>query len=367
MLSTKFRSPVAPNMRHLPRAEPAEQACRALTGFIMSEEDRRRKELLIADYADKAAPLPVETRSALDRLISESFLPRDRRRSPANDASGVPAVAAEVVDVLVVTPKPFELDAAIKAFGIDPDDEAGKRILDHRVYYRTEVSTQTAPGRPLSVVVTMIGRQGNVRAGTRVSHMLQWYRASAYFLCGVAAGREGHVELGDVLIPDQVTFFGPGRNTEEGLLARPDPAVISEQIYLDLVQYRLSGRRFADRLTETVKLLTPAQRKPGGRRFRPALRLGEIAIATSEQVLENAELLARIAERFNDDIDGADMEAFGFIDAIQSAPWGIFRGISDFGQHPHSKEWQPLAALAAATALRDFLEEGYLPPELGDL
>jgi nucleoside phosphorylase len=354
-------------MRKLPRAEPPEQACRALAGFIITEEDRRRKELLIADHADKAAPLPAETRSALDRLISDSFLPPERRRSAASDASAVPTVAAEAVDVLVVTPKPFELDAVIKAFDIDPEDQAGKRTLEHRVYYRTEVPNRNSPDRPLTVVVTMIGRQGNVRAGTRISHMLQWYRANAYFLCGVAAGREGEVECGDVLIPDQIIFFGPGRDREDEFEPRPDPATISEHIYLDLAQYRLGGSNFADRFARTAKTLSPADRKPGGRSVRPRLKIGEVALATSEQVLENGELLDRIAARFNEDIDGADMEAFGFVEAIQSAPWGIFRGVSDFGTHPHSKDWQPIAAIAAATALRDFLQDGYLPPELGEL
>jgi nucleoside phosphorylase len=197
--------------------------------------------------------------------------------------------------------------------------------------------------------------------------MQQWYRANAYFLCGVAAGREKETKLGDVLIPDQVTFFGPGRHRGDVLEPRPDPATIDEHMYLDLGQYKMGGGGFQARLAAALAALPASERRVTRRPFRPKLHMGNVALATSEQYLENAELLQRIADRFDEDIDGADMEAFGFVDAIQSSPWAIFRGVSDFGGHPRSKDWQSVAALTAAVALRDFLEEGYLPPDIGEL
>ena len=113
----------------------------------------------------------------------------------------------------------------------------------------------------------------------------------------------------------------------------------------------------------------PASKQPTSipEGFRPSLVSENATIATGERVLRDGEYLAELRNRFDNTICAADQESYGFANAARGLPWLIFRGISDYGDTVPADDWKYTASGMAALCLRDFLEYGYLPPDLADL
>ncbi len=139
-----------------------------------------------------------------------------------------------------------------------------------------------------------------------------------------------------------------------------DPVVVPE---LQLVHYKPEPA-FHERLRDALTRVAPEDRpNPAPEDFQPRYKTNEVTLATSDVVIENADLLKELADRFDDNLYVADTEAFGFLRSVEADRRAIFRGIADMGEFPRRKDWQTYAALAAALMLRDFLGNRYMPPD----
>jgi nucleoside phosphorylase len=327
------------------------------------EQDERKKKLMLNDYAARASALPPRLRAELDERITSSYVPAALRRA----GPSAPEANAASVDVLIVSPKPVERDAVLLAFDLTSAD--AQRGEDHRDYYRTELPPQGDRKRSLSTVVTLLGAAGNVDAAARLAEIRRSYEADAYFLCGMAAGRAEVTELGDVFAPQLVTYYAYGNSRADGFHPRPRPAPIAQAMELDLVDFDPGKVSAYERLTEALARVAGDMRpEDPPESFRPAFKSASVSLATTDEVLENGEvdLLAGLADRFDDDLRLADMEAHGFQRAA-GPRWAIFRGIADHATLPRRKDWQTYATVAAAVMLRSFLEHRYMPPEEREL
>jgi nucleoside phosphorylase len=87
-------------------------------------------------------------------------------------------------------------------------------------------------------------------------------------------------------------------------------------------------------------------------------------ILAGEKLIADGSLDEKRKE-FHDRIRAAEMEGAGFARLCKEhdIPFLIFRGVSDYGTPEKDNLWQATSALAAATAVRVFLEKGYRKPE----
>jgi nucleoside phosphorylase len=192
---------------------------------------------------------------------------------------------------------------------------------------------------------------------------LLWiHSAGAYFLVGIAAGLRDQVNLGDVVIPVQATYFESGTQRTNLFEPAPDPRLVPEPLSLNLNYYDPDGTAFYERLAGALANVPEGNRPPRYAEYRPWFP-DKVVIACDDKVRRDASLKI-LNERHDRRIKAADMESYGFAEALAQNQWAVFRGISDHGEEDKDDDWQMYAAVAACIALRDFLETEFEPPDV---
>jgi nucleoside phosphorylase len=345
-------------MSRVPAAltEPPEAACASLVHFILREDDPRRKDLLIRDLVAKATLVPPGLRRRWHANVMDSFATNPPH--PDNLMVRAPAKEPKQVDIVIAAVLEVERRAILTVFDIEPDDPDGYKTYHGRRYY--EAAFTDKRGQPRSVVITSLIRALNVRAAVSAMEIRQQYEASAYFLVGMAAGLRDRVSVGDVVVPESVFFYEPGRSTPDEFQPRPQHLNVDELLLRGLSHYnpRYSSSYYP-RL-DCLVAATPENERPSDlpNPWRPSYRGANAILISGEQVIQDGSLPETRA-RFDERIVAGDQEGYGVAEAMRGVRWAIFRGISDYGERNKPKAWQFVATLAAALAVQEFLETQY--------
>ncbi|MGP4030384.1 5'-methylthioadenosine/S-adenosylhomocysteine nucleosidase family protein [Actinomadura sp. 3N407] len=367
-----MRSPELP-----PNAEPLRDACLGLLYHLLRfdedfDEDQAessimelgkhalKRNLLLADYAERSADLHPEVRAFFDRSVIESLGAR-RRTEVWRELANCPKVE-EPFDVAILTILREELEATVRAFGAQKDRSLP---IDQPFYRASVVRDESTNEPPLSVVITQAAKPLNVHAHRPVAEIREQYLPKIIFLVGIAAGLEGKLNLGDVAVPRKILYYEPEKMTAEGLRPRPEHTEPREYLF-GFGVYNPEERGLSDKIRAFVEALPDYQRPNLDRaEFRPSVESVNVTIAAGERVLRDGAYLAELQRRFDETICAADQESYGFAEAARNLPWLVFRGVSDHGDPVKRDDWKYAAAGAAAVCLRDFLEStSYVRPGL---
>ena len=264
------------------------------------------------------------------------------------------------VDVLVVAPKRIEEDAVLAAFGTT---RVGRVQTEASRYpgYLTSVEGRT-------VLICSPQTDGNVKMALFVSEWLREWIPKLGALIGMAGGREGEVEPGDLVLATDILDYQIVRR-----IATPTGSVdknrfVSYTSHDNLRTNFLTGDdpTWIDqmKIACAVAMSTvPKDKQLTARQFRawrPSLKKGVI-LAGSTLVEDGT--IGKIADDIHDRAMAVEMEGAGFAGAMHAAlvPWLSIRGIADMGGHPgyaepdgklRTKKWQFVSAFAAAHRLR---------------
>ena len=121
----------------------------------------------------------------------------------------------EQVDVLIVTAIKLEYDALLKVdTGAAPSSKWEHREgpTGFNVAFR---SFRAADGGMLRVAATYALTMGGVAAAGAAAPLVNAYQPRCLAMCGVCAGRKGHVCLGDVIIGDRLWSYDTGATVVE--------------------------------------------------------------------------------------------------------------------------------------------------------
>ncbi|MFD5079549.1 hypothetical protein [Streptomyces sp. NPDC058371] len=193
----------------------------------------------------------------------------------------------------------------------------------------TRMECGRLPGTSWYVALAEIG-EGTLTAASLTERVNSWLAPQALFFVGVAGGLKDDINIGDVVVATKVYGIHGGKQTPEGLLARPEA-------------WRASHR------------LEQAARQALGRtdsrtHFKP-IAVGDVVLADADSPIARY-----IHKNFNDaaaiEMEGAGVaQAAHLIGTLQTL---IIRGISDKADPDKSKRdtegSQPLAAHNAAVA-----------------
>ncbi|MFJ2235217.1 hypothetical protein [Streptomyces sp. NPDC087859] len=356
--------------------QSAEEACRTLVYLLHNrkwvpagrnpdELAYVKRNMLIADYARQSLDLPTELRQELDRIVVESFLPPNP--TALRGKLDMAPKAAESVDIAVIVVILEELDAALGAFGMTQDDFNKRDVVGDQRFYRTRLPNGYRPQKPLSVVITTAGKAGNVQMAKSVSALLKRYEPELVCLLGTAGGVKDEVQTGDVVACDRVYYYPPGRRGP-GQVVQPRPrhAQGRSDFGHGLYYYAPGRTGFQDKVREFIGGLLPDEIPVTFSADRmPEVHTTNVTIASGEEVLRDGEFLPGL-HLIDNTIRAADMEAYGFSQAVDGLPWLIFRGISDYGPDREDR-WKYVSTSFAAICLEDFLGTQYLPPDTDDL
>ncbi|MBL4900985.1 MAG: hypothetical protein JKX76_15360 [Colwellia sp.] len=324
----------------------------------IENSDNDRKGLLFCDFLDKLSWLSDERGNELQNLVLSSKLVDNDRL--IWEKRPVDRIVKRNFDILIITVKNTELQAAMAAFGIQIEQSENFRINSFRFY--TGV-LETNQGVVLSFAITMLGKDTNLRSLNLCNELLAEVNVKNAYMLGMAGGPREKVNLGDVIISTAVCYHQPGKVTENGTSKRP---LYIEAEDRNIPYYRLRKARFKESWSYAFDHKDTGEPLPEGVTLDWTPRVETGVIMCGENLIAFSEATSEILD-LHGDTKAIEMEGFGFAQACKnnSVNWIVFRGISDFADEKSRGSdqelcadrdiWQYSATLAAASVLRDYL------------
>jgi nucleoside phosphorylase len=254
------------------------------------------------------------------------------------------------VDFVIITPLEEERDAVLsKLKGWRKLPPSRRDIL---VYFVAMLPVEYPDGKKTyySVVVVPLANMGQQEAATATADATRRWKPRFVLLVGIAGGlRAAGVDLGDVLIADQVANYELQKLTSEGASIRWRVNPVSKQLLL-------AARNFLG--TDWMTWISALRPSEGS----PKRKIG--VVCTGDKVIANklAEEYREVWER----LIGVEMEAGGVACAASSQvhPPGFFmiRGVSDLADKdkdaPDTLRWREYACDVAASYAIAMLANG---------
>lgn len=266
-----------------------------------------------------------------------------------------------VADVLLLTVKPTELIACLRAFGILTGVKPAAQIDD-------QVWVAEFAGRRFAIA--MVGTAGNVESALRMGELWASIDFKAAILVGMAAGVRDEVKLGDVVVAEQVLAYEFQSMTKDGPIYAPVPYKCPSKSLLSirtLSQFRPNwgGDTKAEILRSPDYEEIPVSDLDDGigQDWVPTVKFGNILAGA--KLIEDGSL-PTLRKELHERTKAAEMEGAGFAAMCEKADiaWFVVRGVADYGEPQRRKHWQFAATYAAAALVRDAIGEGLLriPP-----
>lgn len=173
--------------------------------------------------------------------VIEASVPSDLLFAPpigsGLNSRALGATPAREIDVLIITAIPLEYDAVLSVdTGAVPSStwltRPGPTGFD--LAFR---SFLTPTGSPLRIAVTRPFTMGVMATAAAAAPLVTAYRPRCLAMCGVCAGRRGHVNLGDVIIADTLWTYDTGAIVVEA----DDQGRSVERFKADPLTYNLSA------------------------------------------------------------------------------------------------------------------------------
>jgi len=165
-------------------------------------------------------------------------------------------------------------------------------------------------------------------------------------MTGIAAGIEGKVNLGDVLIADPCWDWGCGKQTVRGdasvFLSAPNQIALDPQMRAQLKRIATT-RQYLDEIADSW---------PGAERPNTKLAAHVGPVATGSMVLEDPAYVATIQSQHRNTL-GIEMEAYGAASAAAISSTNppkvlVLKSVCDFADPLKNDKWQTYAAYTSA-------------------
>lgn len=256
------------------------------------------------------------------------------------------SVAASVkpVDCLIVTALQEEREAVL--YQLRPFEPV--RGGESPIYY---FCTLPSDQGSYEVAVTQLPQMGNVAASIHVTQAITELNPTCVLMVGIAAGIQGKVNLGDVIIADQLIYYEQGKQMSKGLEVRP-LSIPTDPVLLHSAENYDADDCWADMVCEHA----PSSKRIPTIHFGP-FAVGEKVVAAHSYVSDLVKLHPKLI--------GVEMESYGVAAAVASAHsrprFLAIRGVSDFADEQKNDKYRDYATAAAATFAVSFLSSGLIP------
>ena len=143
-------------------------------------------------------------------------------------------LASDETTVVLVTALKDEFDQVlnVNAGAIDPAWRIGTS-LDGRMAATRRF--HTPPEGSMRFVVTWATQMGGVAASALAASLVAYYQPQCLAMCGICAGRQGKVNLGDVIFADRLWTYDSGKTISEFTLE----GMRADRFEGDMMQYHL--------------------------------------------------------------------------------------------------------------------------------
>src|ERR1700724_1140927 len=187
------------------------------------------------------------------------------------------------IDFAIITTLDIEFDAVC---GHLENPQRIDQSKDAVVYFRGKVQIPHTSAA-YDVVVCQILQMGNVESALATENLLVHWEPQAIILVGIAGGREGKVNLGDIVISKKVVYYERGKLLDDSTQYRPEEYPVHPFLW--------NKAKFYSDTAWHNRIGVPP---PCNHDRLPNLPLG--TIASVEHVVDSATLMATLASEVND-------------------------------------------------------------------
>ncbi len=246
-------------------------------------------------------------------------------------------------DVAVLTALTKELDAFLRH--IPSWEKVRNSETSNRTYYR---SVNKAG---ISVVAACAAGMGQLNAALLVQEVINTWSPKKIILVGIAGGLQGEVNLGDIVISDQIVDYEIGKVTPEKLSPR-------WSVYQSDPGLRDSFLNF--RTNDWLSRI--AEKRPSDPKKTPRIHSG--VVLSGNKVIAD-EATAGALRSVWTRAAAIEMESAGIAAALHQIPnspsFIMVKGICDFADSNKNDNWQEYAADVASAFIIAFIEEELQP------
>lgn len=240
------------------------------------------------------------------------------------------------IDILIITALPEELEALRHYLPLKEKKQSETCQLTYDI---GPLQTENE-GVSFLCAATCLFRMGNTDAGVSAANALHDLNPTYVIMFGLAAGIEGEVELGDVILPTHVFYYELAKLSQGKVHVRPQSYQSD-----DLLINKLSD--FASTYAGDHKVI-----------FGP-FAVGEKVVAEPAAV-ENL-------KQADPKLIGIEMESYGVARAAANMLYRprfiAIRGVCDYADNNKNDDFRSLALINAAKFANSFLRTGVLPKE----
>lgn len=252
---------------------------------------------------------------------------------------------ADVGVITVLSEETIAVTAALRAAAGDFNSRV------HSDGSRCHEAEVDAGGRRIRVVTTQAAHPGQRPAVLAFQRLQRHYTPAIIALVGIAAGVHRSVQLGDVVVVQDVIYYDLRKETEHGTLrrgqARPVPIMVKHAINHF---FSSNGEPYRASFTDPDGITRTGKVMPG-------------LVASGEAVVADARSdIRRYIESFNDKTLALETEVGGIAEAFHESArdsgmsgWLSIRGISDYADAEKNDDYHDIASWHAAAVLIQIL------------
>lgn len=207
--------------------------------------------------------------------------------------------------------------------------------------------------KSFKVVATSSPQMGMVASSTLCMKIIHNFRPRYLFMPGIAAGVEGEVNFGDILVADQTYDGTSGKITtkgvgEKGFSPNPTPLSLDSDLKEKVRTYESKARYFFD-----------LKEKWQGNKPATDLSIKVGPVVSVPYVIQNEDELINLKDHQRKLI-GLEMEIFGVFYSANNGfnpkpkPMAI-KSVCDFGDKEKADNYQKYAAFTSAQFMYDFI------------
>ncbi|BDW88130.1 hypothetical protein [Thalassospira tepidiphila] len=214
---------------------------------------------------------------------------------------------------------------------------------DPTQYYRGVIPQENTNG--LSAICCCAPEMGLVYTSTLITKVCMKYRPRLIVMTGICAGREGEVQLGDIIVANPSWDYGSGKFKSDGeeTLFTPSPKQLALNSHLRKLAENLSrDGEFVDRLKRSYKAGTPVTSLTA--------RVGPMASGAA--VRADDSFFDELAQN-NRKVLAVEMEAYGVFAASSEMPNPaplplVVKSVSDFANSAKEDSVRKYASFTSA-------------------
>jgi nucleoside phosphorylase/FixJ family two-component response regulator len=312
--------------------------------------DRKKQLVLEVERLLSQRSSVVDAQSSTGPHRRAKQPPPDTGNRPPNDHSyqevALGTGGRMKADVVIVAALQLELDAMLDQMRLVGD--VSESTVESRTYHVVENSNG------LRVAAVRAAGMGQMNAACLTRDIVSDLAPDSIILAGIAGGLGNDVELGDVVISDQVVDYEIGKTSPKGFSPRwsaykPDP------VLLNLAQNLTDG---------PWRNQIPAARPDRKGRGRSSAHVG--VVLSGNKVIADEKTAGALSSVWSRST-AVEMEAAGIAAALYTVSSDIgflmVKGICDKADSSKNDVWQPYAAAASAAFVATMIQSISKKPE----